>query len=307
MHRTVILLLFVAISLNACVEGATTPATSQPVAGDSAGPGATPSLELQDQDPRVVLGLGYRPDAFFENQVDLYLPASRGDRSHPAVLLLHGGGEDKHNMERLAYLFVEQGYAAVAANFRSMGGGEYPGTVEDAFCALAWMVDAATEYGLDTSKYTVVGFSMGGTLAAMLGVVDQPEIFLTDCPYSLPADFELQGAVVFTGIFDYASAAQTNQAMQEYIEGYLGATMDEDPELWDQASALSWVDGSEPPFLLLHGEADINIDPAQTEVFADRLASAGVAVEKIIVPGVEHYGLIADEDALQAMFQFILQ
>jgi dipeptidyl aminopeptidase/acylaminoacyl peptidase len=83
--------------------------------------------------------------------------------------------------------------------------------------------------------------------------------------------------------------------------------MDEDPELWDQASALSWVDGSEPPFLLLHGEADINIDPAQTEVFADRLASAGVAVEKIIVPGVEHYGLIADEDALQAMFQFILQ
>ena len=208
-------------------------------------------------------------------------------------------------MEGLANQFAELGLAAAAANFRSMGGGEYPGTVEDAFCALAWMVDAAPQYGLDTGEYYVVGYSLGGTLAAMLGVVDQPELYLKDCPYNLPADFRLQGVVVFTGIFEYATAAQFNQAMKAYIEGYLGTAFDENPELWDQASAITWVDGSEPPFLLLHGEGDENIDPGQTELFAAALESAGVTVEKIIVPDVEHYGLITDDSALQAMFNFI--
>jgi acetyl esterase/lipase len=223
------------------------------------------------------------------------------------VLLLHGGGEDKHNMEGLADQFVELGFTAAAANFRSMGGGEYPGTVEDAFCALAWMVDAAPEYGLDTGEYYVVGYSLGGTLAALLGVVDQPDLYLTDCPYNLPSDFRLEGVVVFTGIFEYTSAAQANQAMQDYIEGYLGAAIDESPDVWVQASAISWIEGSEPPFLLIHGEADENIDPGQTRLFAARLEAAGVPVEMIILPGIEHYGLIADVSALEAMFLFITQ
>jgi acetyl esterase/lipase len=260
---------------------------------------------MATEEAQVINGLGYRPDAFFENQVDLYLPASGEQVLHPAVLLLHGGGEDKHDMEGLALQLVEAGYAVVAANFRSMGGGEYPGTVDDAFCALAWMVDAAEEYNLDQDRIYAIGFSMGGTLASMLAVVDEPEIYLGDCPVAIPEAFKLRGAVVYTGIFDYASAAATSQALADYIEGYLGGILADRPEVWEQASAINWVDGSEPPFLLLHGEMDVNIDPQQTHDFEARLLEAGVQVEKFIVPGVEHFGLIADPSALEAMFEFL--
>lgn len=305
MIRPAILFLILVLALSACGESSNTAEITTQEIESTAGALATPSEGAQSAGPQVILGLEYRPEAFFENQLDLYLPASNGISTSPAVLLLHGGGGDKHNLEDLANQFVDQGYAAVAANFRSMGGGEYPGTVEDAFCALAWMIHAAEEYGLDTSQYYVVGFSQGGTLAAMLGVVDEPELYLASCPNDLPDGFRLRGVVVFTGIFDYASAAHTNQAMQHYVEGYLGAAIDESPEVWVQASAMNWVDGSEPPFLLLHGEVDENINPQQTHLFAARLEDVGVEVEKVIIPGVEHFGLIADENALQAMFEFI--
>lgn len=305
MYQKQVIVVLIALTLSACAGQATEGigADAEPT------PVATHEQEREQSGERleseVLTGLEYRPEAFFENQLDLYLPASDGQQSFPVVLLLHGGGEDKHNMEALATEMVSQGFAVAAANFRSMGGGEYPGTVEDAFCALAWMVDAAGEYAFNTDRFYAIGFSMGGTLAAMLGVVETPELYLADCPNSLPVDFKLRGVVAFTGIFDYALAADTNQAMQEYVEGYLGVATDESPAVWIEASVINWIDGSEPPFLLLHGEADANISPQQTYLFAARLEEAGVAVETIIVPAVEHFGLIADENALQAMFQFI--
>lgn len=305
MTRAPAAILLVAICVSACVNPIATEEVGGVVSETMTATEPGPSEMPDNEEPQVILGLGYRPEAFFENQLDLYLPADSDQQLHPAVLLLHGGGEDKHTMEALATQMVAEGFAVVAANFRSMGGGGYPGTVEDAFCALAWMVNAAGEHSLDANRYYAVGFSLGGTLAAMLGVVDEPELYLTDCPNGLPVDFQLRGVVVFTGIFEYASAANSSQAMQEYVEAYLGVAIDEGPEVWVQASAINWVEGNEPPFLLLHGEADENISPLQTHLFAIQLEDAGVQVQKIIVPGVDHFGLIADEASLQAMFQFI--
>jgi acetyl esterase/lipase len=300
------IVLLIAISLSACSRTGSPTETSEPTEADSPTTEVSPeSLPATTEEPQVIYGLGYRPDAFFENQVDLYLPESAEQVFHPAVLVLHGGGDDKHDMEELALQLVEAGYAAAAANFRSMGGGEYPGTVEDVFCALAWMVDSAEEFNLDPDRIYAVGFSMGGTLAAMLAVVDTPEIYLSDCPASFPSGFQLRSAVVYTGIFDYVSAASYHQALGAYIEGYLGGTSEDQPQVWEQASAINWVDGSEPPILLLHGGADEDVDPQQTHDFETQLLLAGAPVEKLIFPGVDHYGLIVDPSALDAMFNFL--
>ena len=55
----------------------------------------------------------------------------------------------------------------------------------------------------------------------------------------------------------------------------LGGTYEELPEIWAQASPASWVNGNEPPFLLIHGELDQSIPPSQSQEFDEILESAG--------------------------------
>jgi dipeptidyl aminopeptidase/acylaminoacyl peptidase len=50
----------------------------------------------------------------------------------------------------------------------------------------------------------------------------------------------------------------------------------------------AWIDGSEPSFLLIHGEEDTYIDPLESAAFADLLERKGVDVELKLIPSAEH-------------------
>jgi dipeptidyl aminopeptidase/acylaminoacyl peptidase len=65
--------------------------------------------------------------------------------------------------------------------------------------------------------------------------------------------------------------------------------------------------------LLIHGKEDRQVLPAQSKVFAERLRTAGVPAELLLVPGVGH-GFIgatpaatrdASRQALSATFDFV--
>jgi acetyl esterase/lipase len=55
-----------------------------------------------------------------------------------------------------------------------------------------------------------------------------------------------------------------------------------------QASPINFVDGKDPPVLLVHGIADVNSLPAQSSRFAERLRAAGVPAELLSIPDVGH-------------------
>ena len=54
------------------------------------------------------------------------------------------------------------------------------------------------------------------------------------------------------------------------------------------ASPDTYVDGTEPPFLILHGSADPTVSPDQSRMLRNALEAAGVPVHMYLVPGGVH-------------------
>jgi dipeptidyl aminopeptidase/acylaminoacyl peptidase len=71
---------------------------------------------------------------------------------------------------------------------------------------------------------------------------------------------------------------------------FLGGSLT-DPVILDtagQATPLSYVDGQDPPFLVIHGDADGMVPIGQSQELADALQSAGVDVTFLELPEVGH-------------------
>ena len=77
------------------------------------------------------------------------------------------------------------------------------------------------------------------------------------------------------------------------------------PEFWAQASPLTWIDGSEPPFLIIHGEADRSIPIEQSQTFAAALQAAGVQTELMLIPDANHFEIINSQVTLEAALEFL--
>jgi acetyl esterase/lipase len=265
-------------------------------------PSATPTIP-----PVETIGnVSYVPDGYFDQKLDIYLPTS-GDGPFPTLLMIHQGGGRKEQLASWGRSFAERGYAAISINHRQWPDYRYPADVEDAFCALAWVHANAPTYGFDADHIFALGHSAGGSLVAMLGVVDDPTLYLEDCPHTLPDSNWIHGVIPFTGIFDYASAAERSINLDDYANGLLGGSLEEKPETWARASAITWIDGSEPPFLLVHGGNDSTISPTNSSDFAEALEAAGVEVELLIVPNANHAQITKSEESLQAVEAFLAE
>jgi acetyl esterase/lipase len=240
----------------------------------------------------------------FEQTLDIYF-SNEIEGPFPVVLMLHQGNGRKEQFVSWGLNFAKQGYAVVASNYRGWPGNAFPQDISDAFCALAWIHDNAEEYNFDTGHVFVLGHSSGGTLAALIGVVDDPTPYLATCPQNLPATDWVQGAVTFTGIFDYVSAAQSSSELGTYAKALLNSRPDENPEIWAEASAITWIDGSEPPFLVFHGGDDQSIPQDQSTDFARALEAAGVPVELIIVPEADHVQITGSTENIEATLTFL--
>ena len=242
----------------------------------------------------------YKPEGHNKHKLDVYLPEGL-EPPFPTLLLLHGGYNDKNEMRSLAEHLVQKGFAVIAPNRRDMPEAGYPAPVEDAFCALGWLIANAGEYGFEPESVVVGGHSAGGTLAAMLAAVNESAQFTQNCPYVLPDDGLLRGAISFTGVFDFTAA---EGALQSYYADYLGVETDTDP-LWVEASPITWLDGSEPPFLLIHGGADRNIPPEFSSSFADALKAVGVDTTLALIPDANHSKVILGGTSFDAVDAFL--
>lgn len=309
------------LALSACAAATPTPEptnitepipTNTPLPPTETSLPSTPTLEptattaaTETPRPEVITETIYYADDQSEKQsADLYIPGLI-DPPFPTILALHGGGSNKFGMIGLAREYAAMGYAIIAPNYRDYPEARYPQSNQDTHCVLAWAFTHADTYGFDTERFFAVGYSAGATLAAHLAVVDDPSIYTRGCAYTLPDDARLAGVVAYTIIADYASVAEQSPDLQSFTATYLNSTYDSNPDRWVEASPANWVDGSEPPFLLIHGDADEIIPMEQSVDFASQLTAAGIPVELLIVPGVDHFGATADAGAKQAMSDFL--
>lgn len=289
MKKTLLVILCAGLLL---IVGCAPPASSPtPVSGTALPRPTATSIPQSELFPTAVkpdsLNVPYVPEGSALQRLDVYLPAN-GDGPFPTILAIHGGGfraRSKILYSRLAGHLTELGYAIVSTDYRLTPRYSYPAQVEDVFCSLAWIYANHATHGFDNERIFVMGDSAGGYLAAMIGAVDAPSDYLENCPHSLPATDWIQGAVIFYGLYDFTSIDGYPEAeVGVSLEPYWGATYDEiPPETLAEMSPRSWVDGSEPPFLLIHGTLDASVPSWMSEDFAEALEEAGVGVELVLL------------------------
>ncbi len=270
-------------------------ATSTPTPMETATPLPTSIPTPTIQPYEVITGLSYMGGQDPDRSLSIYLPTTR----RQSLTLLVLGGEYYPSMLRY---FADLGYTVIAYNARS---DTYQQFIQDGFCALAWAHAKADRYGFDAAGIIPVGGSMGGGIAALLGLIDDPTPFLEECPHTLPETDRVRAVITQAGVFDYTEEGDFFEGYIESISGFMGGTAEQVPENWAAASAITWVKGDEPPFLLVHGEADTNVAPHQSEKFASALEEAGVDVELVLLLGINHYTSVTDRRVFEAMASYL--
>lgn len=107
---------------------------------------------------------GYRKERC---KLDVYYPV--GKKDFPTIVWFHGGGLEgggKHVPE----MFMNQGFAVVAVNYRLSPKAQNPAYTEDAAAAVAWAYKHIEEYGGSPRRVFVTGHSAGGYLTLMVGL-----------------------------------------------------------------------------------------------------------------------------------------
>lgn len=242
-----------------------------------------------------------------DRRLDLYLPEAV-EEPMPIVVMLHGSPGDKGDFSSFGIptLVVTEGYAAVGINYTT----QFPDAVADTYCALGWIVAHAEEYHLDPSRIALFGVSYGGYVSALTVGIGAPQESMSDCPYSLPDDFELAGIATNAGVFFASVEGITNyleerpEPLQEISEtelrGSIDLLLDNPPDAWHTLDLpiavktllweypIFWIDGDEPPFLIIHGTGDSNVPVKDAFDFGAVLAQNNVSVDLVIARSVGH-------------------
>jgi acetyl esterase/lipase len=204
--------------------------------------------------------------------LDIYRPAMEPGTTVPVAVFFYGGAWQRGS--RTQYRFVGQrlaqhGILAIVADYRTWPQAGFPAFMDDAAMAVKWTRDNVKRWGGDPQRIFLAGHSAGAQIAALLA---------TDDRYLARHDLEprlLAGAVGLSGPYDFA------------INGKLREVFG-DPAQWPAAQPVNFVDGDEPPFLLVHGQRDRVVESVDSVQFADRLEANGIDVTLKLLPEGSH-------------------
>ena len=211
-------------------------------------------------------------DATRNLSLDIYRPRDAGPEA-PVVLFFYGGSWQMGT--RAQYRFVgsrlaESGVVAIVADYRTWPAAGFPAFMGDAARAVRWTLDHAREQGGDPQRVYIAGHSAGAQIAALLGT-DARHL---DAVERRPQD--LAGVIGLSGPYDFVISGE--------LEEIFGPRSQ-----WPVAMAVRFVDGDEPPFLLVHGDQDRTVDVGNSRKLEFALRRKGIDATLLILPGGNHF------------------
>lgn len=237
---------------------------------------------------------GFRPLT-----LDLYLPARSS--GSPVIIFVHGGGwisgHARHSgafedWPGVLASLAAKGYVVASLNYRLSSEAPSPAAEHDVKNAIRWLRSQSSTYGIDKHRVGIWGGSAGGQLAALAGTscgVAALEPPLATATTTAPLESDcVQSVVAWYGIFNFEPLASDVTTVTPAIR-YLGCGATDCPAAnVAQASAINYIDRTDPPFLLIHGALDKTVSPNQSREFHAALQSQGVKSELLILPQVDH-------------------
>jgi acetyl esterase/lipase len=206
--------------------------------------------------------------------LDLYLPPNQ--TSFPVVFLAYGGQFHRGDKARQGYLartLAREGLGVVAIDYRRTDHTPeqvvHPGHVEDVAQAFAWTYGHIAKYGGDPEQIVLMGHSGGATLVSLLAT-DRRYL----AAHGLSPDL-VRGVIgVSAGLYAFHGPSD--------VFG----------DQWWEASPLHYVDGTQPPFLVLYAQFDNPGFDADSTAFYQALVQAGSEAELHMIADRDHSGIM---------------
>lgn len=256
---------------------------------------------------RVTNNLPYVTGGLSRQWMDLYYVPSNATPT-PAVVWIHGGGwaSDNENNPR-ALALTNHNIAVAAISYRYTTNPPpspyplnlpHPTQIQDVKSAIRWLRANAALFNLDTNRIGMWGFSAGGHLSALTGATGHTNLF--DVGEHLSQSSRVQAVVGMTGPTDLLQVPTTVPG-SDYDFWLLGDYATNHPPTLATVNPINFVRGDAPPFRIVHGEADPNVNILASQLLHTALTNADVSSTFVRLPGVGHT-IPATQDAPAAQW-----
>jgi acetyl esterase/lipase len=256
---------------------------------------------------RVTNNVPYVTGGQSRQWMDLYHIPSNATPT-PVVIWIHGGGwnsGNESNPRALALTNFNIAVAAITHRFTTNAPASgYPTSlphstqIQDVKSAIRWLRANAAQFNLDPNRIGMWGFSSGGHLSALTGTTGHTNLF--EVGEHLGQSSRVQAVVSMSGPTDLLQSPTTVPGF-DYDLWLLGDYASNNPPTLATVNPINFVRPDAPPFRLVHGEVDPNVNILSSQLLHTALTNAGVSSTFIRLPGVGHT-IPANQDAPAALW-----
>ena len=213
-----------------------------------------------------------------------------------AILFMMSGGwySSWGPPERRALQFkdmLDAGFTVVPIYHGSAPRYHIPDAYSDVSRAVRHVKMNAENYGIDVSRIGVTGGSAGGHLSLMLGL-DSDEGLAEDSDSVMQIGNSVAAVVAYFPPVAFREQESlpvgiiNNVSEEELLSRF--PALDYDAALVPTVSPILFVDSSDPPTLLIHGDQDPLVDVTHSFAIKAEFDEEGVESELIVIPGGKH-------------------
>jgi acetyl esterase/lipase len=200
------------------------------------------------------------------NSFPATLGSSAVSAKAPCAVVLHGGSWQVSRLAEQGCLNpypAARGYGVVTVDDRLAPQWRFPANRDEVTDAINSLKTRATEFGIDPERLALAGRLAGDQLDLLTAYAS--------------GDPAIKGVVAWYAPTDRAVACQPPGdpaviSARGFFKTYLALSLDEAPALYEAASPLNAVAAKTVPILLVHGEQDEFVSPAQSAPLAAKLA-----------------------------------
>ena len=211
-------------------------------------------------------------------RLDFYPPA-KGVRvlpdGAPWVLIVHGGAWSSGSRNQIPELnshLAQQGYGVIAISYRFAPQYRSPAQLEDAVEAIQFTVAHAHEWGLDATRWGVIGRSAGAQIAGVVAYTWEDRKSEIAPPRAFISFYGPSDLVFGYEVGEEDDALKSRQTLRDYLGGSPYQFM----KTYEDASLLNKIRRSSCPTLLFHGKLDALVWYRHSERLFERLKMFGV-------------------------------
>jgi acetyl esterase/lipase len=220
-------------------------------------------------------------DVVFDPAHQLALDVYRlpGTEHAPVVIFFYGGSWKSGKRQWYRWVgeaLAQRGMVVVIPDYRLWPKVRLDGFMQDGAHAVAWTRAHAGEYGGNSAQLFVMGHSAGAHIGALLAT----DAHWLEAVGMQPRD--LSGFIGLAGPYDFLPLKDP-----DFIDMF-GSTQ----EAQLRSQPVHFVNGDEPPMLLMQGTTDKIVWPRNAQSLANQLQREGEPVELKLYPDIGHMAIL---------------